>query len=243
MIKLTIGALAKRTGISVRMLRHYDDIGLLQPAQRTDAGYRLYGVDEVRRLQAILSLRQLGLGLQEIGAVLCGGRMRPLDAIELRLRQLNDEIAERQRLQRRLVELSRRIRESAGGTLDELVESVEVLNAMERVEKYFTPEQLEELKQRSDALGEAGMQKSQEDWQLLIAEVKQLVADGVPASDPRARSAADRWMGMVEAFTGGNPEIASNLQRVWEDSEEIQNVEIREVRALYDYVEAARTKR
>ena len=81
---LTIGEFASIGRVSVRMLRHYDDIGLLEPAQRTDAGYRLYGVDEVRRLQAILSLRQLGLGLQEIGAVLSGGRMRPLDAIELR---------------------------------------------------------------------------------------------------------------------------------------------------------------
>jgi DNA-binding transcriptional MerR regulator len=214
MTKLTVGALAKQTGISVRMLRHYDEIGLLQPAERSEAGYRLYGVDEVRRLQAIVALRQLGLGLDAIGKTLNGGAMRPVDAIELRLVQLDGEIAERERLHRRLNELALRIRESQGGTLDELVESVEVLNAMDRVEKYFTPEQLEELAQRRQALGEEGLRRAETEWTELIAEVRQLVANGVPPADPRARSAADRWAGLVQAFTGGNPGIAASLRQV-----------------------------
>lgn len=214
MTRITIGALATRTGVSVRMLRHYDEIGLLRPAQRSESGYRLYGADDVRRLQAIVALRQLGLGLGAIASMLNDGRIRPADAIGLRLAQLDEEIAERRRLQQRLIELGQRIRSSAGDAFSDLVEFLEVLNAMDRVEKYFTPEQLEELAQRRQTLGEDGLRRAEAEWAALIDEVRQLVADGVPPTDPRARSAAERWAALVEAFTGGNPEIAASLRQV-----------------------------
>ena len=52
-----VGQLSRRTGLSVRTLHHYDDLGLLTPAQRSDAGYRLYGEGDVARLQDLPYLR------------------------------------------------------------------------------------------------------------------------------------------------------------------------------------------
>lgn len=239
MNKLTVGALAKRTGVSVRMLRHYDEIGLLQPAERSESGYRLYGVDEVRRLQAIVALRQMGLGLEAIGQVLNEGSLRPADAVAMRLAQLDEEIALRQRLHRQLFEISHRIQASHGGSLDELVESVEVMNRMERLRSYFTADQLAELAQRREAIGVEGMRQSEIDWTQLTEEVKQLVADGVPPSDPRAKSAAERWTTLVDAFTGGNPRIIASLQEVWEQEGSIEGFNTSDIRALYDYIDAA----
>lgn len=63
---LTVSELAKLTGVTVRTLHHYDEIGLLCPSKRTRAGYRLYGDSEVERLQQILLFRELGLGLDAI---------------------------------------------------------------------------------------------------------------------------------------------------------------------------------
>ena len=54
-----VGELAKRTGLTVRMLHHYDEIGLLKPSMHTEAGYRLYTAADVVRLQQVLSLRSL----------------------------------------------------------------------------------------------------------------------------------------------------------------------------------------
>jgi DNA-binding transcriptional MerR regulator len=240
MDKLTVGALAKRTGVSVRMLRHYDEIGLLRPTERSESGYRLYGVDEVRRLQAIVALRQMGLGLEAIGQVLNGGALRPVDAVTMRLAQLGDEIARRQRLHAQLIEISHRIQASHGGSLDELVESVEVMNRMERLRSYFTPEQLAELGKRREAIGIDGMRQSEIDWTELTEEVKHLVAEGVPPSDPRAKSAAERWTALVDAFTGGNPGIIASLQEVWEKEGSIEGFNTSDIRALYDYIDAAK---
>ncbi len=61
-----VGDLAGRTGLSVRTLHHYDEIGLLSPSGRTGLGHRLYSAGDVLRLERIRSLRALGLSLEEI---------------------------------------------------------------------------------------------------------------------------------------------------------------------------------
>jgi len=63
---MKIGELAKQTGLVVRTLHYYDEIGLLSPSRRTDSEHRLYERQDIVRLQKILSLRQLGLSLKEI---------------------------------------------------------------------------------------------------------------------------------------------------------------------------------
>jgi DNA-binding transcriptional MerR regulator len=55
----TVGVVAELAGVSVRTLHHYDEIGLLEPNERSAAGYRLYSTDDLRRLQRILFYREL----------------------------------------------------------------------------------------------------------------------------------------------------------------------------------------
>jgi MerR family copper efflux transcriptional regulator len=69
-VALTIGDAARASGVTAKMIRHYEAIGLLQPARRTDAGYRLYGADDVRVLQFIGRSRALGFSLEAVGALL-----------------------------------------------------------------------------------------------------------------------------------------------------------------------------
>ena len=66
----TVGEVARLANVSVRTLHHYDEIGLLEPSQRSDAGYRLYSDDDLERLQQILLYRELDFALEEIAQVL-----------------------------------------------------------------------------------------------------------------------------------------------------------------------------
>ncbi|WP_410574683.1 MerR family transcriptional regulator [Amycolatopsis sp. cmx-4-61] len=95
-MRYSISQVAKASGVSARMLRHYDAIGLLTPASVAANGYRWYGRFELLRLQRILLLRRLGLGLAEIGAVL-GEQADEAAALRGHLAQLE---AERRRLDR-----------------------------------------------------------------------------------------------------------------------------------------------
>lgn len=66
---LTVGRIARLAGVTVRTMHHYDEIGLVVPSERSDAGYRLYGHAEIERLQEVLFFRELGLGLDEIKTI------------------------------------------------------------------------------------------------------------------------------------------------------------------------------
>ena len=67
---MTVTQVRKRTGVSVRTLHYYDQIGLLKPTEVTDAGYRLYDDATLDKLYMILVYRELGLPLNEIGSIL-----------------------------------------------------------------------------------------------------------------------------------------------------------------------------
>ncbi|TVT32537.1 MerR family transcriptional regulator, partial [Amycolatopsis rhizosphaerae] len=72
-MRFSISEVARISGVSARTLRHYDQLGLLPPAEVGRNGYRWYGRGELLRLQRILLLRRLGLGLERIGEVLRQG--------------------------------------------------------------------------------------------------------------------------------------------------------------------------
>jgi DNA-binding transcriptional MerR regulator len=66
----TVSEVAELTGVTVRTLHHYDELGLLRPSERSDAGYRLYSYDDLARLREILIWRRLGFSLNEIRSLL-----------------------------------------------------------------------------------------------------------------------------------------------------------------------------
>src|SRR6187549_2010851 len=93
MSQLKVGELARSSGLTVRTLHHYDEIGLLKPSGRSDSGYRLYSREDVARLHGIQALRQLGLALADIGAMLEEGGTPPGPNIEQQMRAVDREIA------------------------------------------------------------------------------------------------------------------------------------------------------
>src|SRR5918997_4321044 len=94
-----VGELAERAGLSVRTLHYYDEIGLLSPSQRTEAGHRLYTAGDVVRLQQVKSLKHLGFGLEEIRDSLYRPEDFPLRrVVKLHLSRLGGQIDLRQKL-------------------------------------------------------------------------------------------------------------------------------------------------
>ena len=89
----TVKEVSVLTGVSVRTLHHYDAIGLLKPAQVTEAGYRLYDEQDLRRLQTILLLRELEFPLKEIKQILDAPGFDPVAALgqQIRLLELRRE--------------------------------------------------------------------------------------------------------------------------------------------------------
>jgi len=110
--EMTIGEAAKSSGVSAKMIRHYESIGLLPKAQRTEAGYRLYDDNDVHTLRFIQRARSLGFPLETIRTLLALWRNRRRSSgqvKELALRHVADlerKIAEMQSMARTLKHLA-----------------------------------------------------------------------------------------------------------------------------------------
>lgn len=99
---MLIGEVSERSGVSARMLRHYDSIGLVSPTARTAGGYRRYTEDDIRRLFHVEGLRSLGLGLQEIADALGDRAFSPGAMVEDLIVRARERLAREEELLRKL---------------------------------------------------------------------------------------------------------------------------------------------
>ncbi|MFG2459032.1 MerR family transcriptional regulator [Streptomyces sp. NPDC048523] len=123
---MLIGEVARRSGVSARMLRHYESLGLLRPSGRTGSGYREYSGDDIRRIFHIESLRSLGLSLREIGRALDDPGFTPSALVDDLLRQTRERIAAETELLTRL----RRIDAAEPAGWEDVLQVVVMLRAL-----------------------------------------------------------------------------------------------------------------
>ncbi|GAA2538438.1 MerR family transcriptional regulator [Pseudonocardia hydrocarbonoxydans] len=99
---MLIGEVARRSGVSARMLRHYESLGLVRPTGRSASGYREYSGEDVRRLLHVESLRSLGLSLREVGRALDDPAFAPAELVDDLVRRTRARIADETELLTRL---------------------------------------------------------------------------------------------------------------------------------------------
>jgi MerR family transcriptional regulator, thiopeptide resistance regulator len=215
---LKVGDLARRTGLTVRTLHHYDAIGLLKPSLHNEAGYRLYTADDIVRLQQVLSLRQLGFSLEEVRNCLDRPGFSPLEIVDLHLVQLREQIELQQKLCGRLQALAVHFRAAGEVSADEFLHTIEEMTMLEAMaEKYFTPQQLETFKERREQAGREQLESMQETWAEVIALIRAEMEKGTDPADARVQALVPRWQHLVQESTGGDPNVQENLKRLWEE--------------------------
>ncbi|MER5612291.1 MerR family transcriptional regulator [Streptomyces sp. NPDC002215] len=123
---MLIGEVARRSGVSARMLRHYESLGLVRPSGRTGSGYREYSGEDIRRIFHIESLRSLGLSLREIGRALDDPGFTPSALVGDLIRQTRERIAVETELLTRL----RRIDAADPADWEQALQTVALLQAL-----------------------------------------------------------------------------------------------------------------
>jgi DNA-binding transcriptional MerR regulator len=232
-----VGELARWTGVTVRTLHYYDEIGLLRPSRTTGAGYRLYTEGDVIRLQQVKSLRNMGFSLEEIKDLLARPEVSPDQVLRMQIGHLREQIALQQRLCERLEAIAGRWGEAGSISTGEFLEVIEVMNTMD---KYYTPEQAEELRKRRELIGEERIQQSHTDWQELMDQVRAEMEKGTDPASETVQALVRRWDGLLQEFTGGNPGIAQAAGRMWREEPSIAGMATAPVRELMEYVGRAR---
>jgi DNA-binding transcriptional MerR regulator len=243
----SIGEVARASGMTVRALHHYDEIGVLSASERTASGHRRYTERDVRRLYRVRALRSLGLSLEEIAGVLAdseGDLAAMRDLLTAQLRGLEAHAARIQQLRHQLRGLLEQIDSASMPDPDQFMTTLEMISVFETS---FTTEQREQLAQRRAELGPEAIEAAKTEWAGLVEELLRHVHDDTPVDDPRVQALVGRWDALGNRFHGdggAGEQTKAAARRMWEqNSEEIGQTlpwPADRMRDLVHYLERAR---
>ncbi|TRX03304.1 MerR family transcriptional regulator [Candidatus Methylobacter oryzae] len=211
---LKVGELAKRCGLTVRTLHHYDAIGLLAPSARSDSGYRLYNRNDIARLHQIQALRRFGLSLADIGAVLANPGSHLASIVDSQIQMLDRQIEQTTTLRDRLSQLQSQLRQ---GDEPELADWLTTLEMMTMYDKYFTKEEQRQLPFFKEAENSTA-----DEWAAMVQSVREAMAMKIPPHSPGAQNLARRWIEMVVRDTNGDARVLTKLNAMHIDEPAVQ---------------------
>ena len=138
-----IGELARESGVTVRTLRYYDQVGVLAPSARSPGGHRAYSDEDVRRLHRITALRGFGFSLAEIKDMLVAEpRLDPAELIRRQLVVLDERMRQAASLRARLIRVLDALESSAEQSTKEFLRLIEETITMNEP---LTPERVTQL--------------------------------------------------------------------------------------------------
>jgi len=199
-----VGELSKKTGISVRTLHHYDEVGLLAPSGRTDTGHRLYTNEDVVKLQQILSMKELGFSLVEIGNSIGEKKFSISQVVKMHASKVEAELEAKKQLKLQLEILSEHLEDPGRFRVEDLFEIIGMIN---KLPNYFNADQLEKVRNQRKKVGEDRIREVEQEWPKLMAEVETEMKAGTDPASPEVKKLAKRWRSLWEEFTGGDPEV------------------------------------
>ena len=212
----TVKETAELTGVSVRTLHHYDAIGLLKPAEVTEAGYRLYDDASLQRLQAILLFRELRFPLGEIRSILDSPGFDPREVMAQQIRMLE---LQRDHLDK-LIDYARQIQQTGVMTMNFEAFDNHELNkyAAEAKERWGRTDAYREYEKKEQQTGKERMNAAGEEMMKIFARFGAL--RGTDPAAPAAQAlAAELQQFITENYYTCTREILAGLGAMYTGDE------------------------
>ncbi len=210
-----VGELSKLTGLTIRTLHHYDEIGLLRPTFRTDTGHRLYTEEDIIKLQQIMSMKELDFSLEEIKDAFENPEYNPKEVIEMQLQKLDKEIKLKEQLKNQLQELWEVFHCWQKPNLEQFIRSIELIKAQK---EYFTQEQINRMKMHYDKLNNLEAHDIANSWSQIISSLQSEMEHGTSVDNPRVMELAERWKQGMDFFSGGDNGIIYSAESYYADN-------------------------
>lgn len=215
-----VGEVAALAHVSVRTLHHYDEIGLLVPSGRSDAGYRLYTDDDLDRLQQVLLFKELGFALEEIRDLMDDP---DFDRVETLAAQRDLLVEQATRLEAMLGLIDKTIAAQEGGIRMTKEDMFEVFGDFdpaeyedEARERWGETDAYKESARRAARYTKTDWQRFKDESDQINTTIAALMDEGVPTDDPRAMEAVDRHRRQIdEWFYPCSLEMHANLGRMY----------------------------
>ena len=239
---IPIHELARQTGITVRTLRYYDQIGLVEPGGKTEGGHRLYGEDEIKRLQQVQFLKSVGFRLQEIGTILSDAKWDWTRGLKKQMAYIREE-------QEKLTAMENAVR---GLMHSETIEGGVNLSTIEQLIQLSGHSAEQKQRYRSQIFDETELELwgrlpnvSSDDpdsleWIALVGQLKRLQAQDIQPTDARVQRILRRMDEKTQETFGDAPEFLDKLWAARLSPDESQRLQLYPLDPpLLAYVEAA----
>lgn len=203
--KLTVGAVAKLVGVSVRTLHHYDEIGLVVPSDRTPVGYRTYSATDVERLHQVLTYRELGFSLARVQEIVSADSVDAMAHLR-RQRELLEERIER--LHRMATAVEKMMEAKSMGVQLTPDEQREIFGdkwidddyAAEAEERWGNTDAWKQSQERTAKLTKADWQQIKDEGDAFTAKLAQAMAEGVQPASAAANALAEEHRAGIARF-------------------------------------------
>lgn len=218
------GETAASLGVSIKALRIYERHGLVEP-ERSSAGYRIYGPDQMRRLHQVLALKSLGLSLAQIGDCLVGlgGDLRPI--LEIQEKDLRLRIAALEKAATAVATARRRLEAGESLSVDDLTTLTKEIvmteampdwreNLVPLFARHFTEAERRTMIPPAPSTPEHDADTAERE--ALLAEARAQL--GRDPSSPEALDLARRWRKRAMTFTRGDRAMLAKLRAVFDDA-------------------------
>jgi DNA-binding transcriptional MerR regulator len=243
----SVGEVAETSGLTVRTLHHWDEIGLLSPEVRGAGGRREYSDGDLGRLYVVLTLRQLGLDLESIRTCLDAG-LDPRRVLADQLAHLDRALTTLGRLRERVAGVVAAGDDQVGGA-----DPTEMLNLMraartdagEVLDRHLNEEQRERLATAGAAVGPALAYRLEVEWPHLYRSAEELRLAGARPDDPRVQKIVGRMEQLSALMTTDAADAGAAVRRAWRDDPASMSGESAQIagpwRDLAEFVEKARS--
>jgi len=198
-----VGEVAELAGLTIRTLRYYDQICLFSPSQYTESGHRLYTKADLVRLQPILSLKQMGMSLEEIQLLLSNPEEQTVaEILQTQISRVKKEIEVQQKLVAELENALWAARSNRTMTISELTKLMEALKMNK--EKYFSKQQLATMESRYENADKQLLKQAEQEFNGLIKEIRLEKEKGTSPSDEKVQGLVKKWNDIVNDFSEGD---------------------------------------
>ncbi|WP_245621354.1 MerR family transcriptional regulator [Deinococcus soli (ex Cha et al. 2016)] len=219
----TVGEVAALTGVSVRTLHHYDEIGLLRPAERSGSNYRLYTLGDLARLRRVLTWRALGVPLAEVAGVLDAPPDLEREALRAHAARLREDL---RRAEHTLRQVQARLDALDGRAEESTMNNEDVKAVFDGFDPALYETEVRERWGDTDAYRQSAARTarySKADWGRIRAEMDGITAGyvdlmdaGVPPTDGRAQAVAARHRAHISgAYYDASPQMMRGLAQMW----------------------------
>jgi MerR family transcriptional regulator, thiopeptide resistance regulator len=224
--KFRVKEFADLAGVTVRTLQYYDRLGLLKPSGYKNGNHRLYQIEDLLRLQQVLTFKYLGYGLDDIRKLMDSPDYDVRDALKTQRKAIADRISQLQKVAKSLDRTASALESIKMEGVDwkvvrEVIAGIVRSERWEWVQEYYTPEQKKILKQRGRNVTAKQLAQWQMDWSEVLVGFQRLMDRGSSPGDSESQRIAGKMEVLVQGFTKGDKGIEQSLGRAYSNMERV----------------------